>query len=268
MEAPACARVDAVFSRLSSSRGALGPLAAFAGGTLPSTLLSACAGALLPLLSSRAALPLRAACREAAAAVASHPWEDCETLIRGSVGAWRACFPRARAANVAQSFEGDEWRLTPVADADFVHLEGLWELNMSGCTDVTDAAFARLAGIRTLNMSHCTQEGITDAAFAHLRGIHTLNMGSCYQQGISDAAFAHLAGIHTLVMSLCSQDGITDAAFEHLRGIAILDVSGCSTRVTGRTFGCLGGRAYLVVSEDRTDLASAAIALGLSVISF
>ena len=88
--------MDALFARLSTSRGALGPLAAFAGGALPATVLSACAGALLPLLSTVDVLPLRATCKEAAAAIAQHPWEDTETVIRGRVRHWRACFPRAR----------------------------------------------------------------------------------------------------------------------------------------------------------------------------
>ena len=199
MEAPASARMDVMFSRLSASRGALGPLAAFAGGALPSTILSACAGALLPLLSSRAVLPLRAACKEAAAAVAQHPWEDSETVIHGRLGAWRACLPRARAANVAQAAQrgGEAGRAAPLLDADFVHLEGLRELNMKRCTGVTDAAFAHLRGIRTLDMSWCDQDAITDGAFAHLPGIHTLKMGACTQEGITDAAFEHLRGIST-----------------------------------------------------------------------
>ena len=59
--------------------------------------------ALLPLLSTRAVLPLRAACKEAAAAIARHPWEDSETVIKGRVRDWRACFPRARAANLTMN---------------------------------------------------------------------------------------------------------------------------------------------------------------------
>ena len=43
---------------------------------------------------------VRLVCRELQAAVAAHPWEDRETVILGSIGAWRACFPRARCANV------------------------------------------------------------------------------------------------------------------------------------------------------------------------
>ena len=49
----------AMFARLSASRGSQGPVCAFAGGALPTTLLSSCATALLPMLSSAAVLPLR-----------------------------------------------------------------------------------------------------------------------------------------------------------------------------------------------------------------
>ncbi len=92
-----------VFARISASRGAH-PVCAFAGGALPeggTTLLHICARVLLPLLDSAAVLPLRASCREAAAATAAHEWQDCATLVRGRVAAWRACFPRALAANLA-----------------------------------------------------------------------------------------------------------------------------------------------------------------------
>jgi len=149
-EPPASVRMDAMFARLSSSRGVLGPLAAFAGGALPATVLSACAGTLLPMLSTKDVLPLRATCREAAAAIAQHPWEDSETVIRGRVRDWRACFPRARAANLAACDADLEERLhvTPLTDADFVHLAGLRALSIAGRGELTDAAFAHLAGTR------------------------------------------------------------------------------------------------------------------------
>jgi hypothetical protein len=61
-----CSKADAaLFARLSSSRGALGPLGAFAGGVLPTTILNCCVGALLPMLSTSSVLPLRATCKEA-----------------------------------------------------------------------------------------------------------------------------------------------------------------------------------------------------------
>jgi hypothetical protein len=142
---------------------------------------------LLPLYTTAEACALRLVFREFLAAVSEQPWEDRGTPIKGSIAAWRVCFPRARCANIM--------RAAPVADADFVHLEGLQELCMQGCTTVTDAAFAHLRGIHTLCMSCCSQVGITDAAFVHLRGIHALDMSFCRQAGITSAAFAHLRGI-------------------------------------------------------------------------
>jgi hypothetical protein len=143
---------------------------------------------------------LRATSRTAREAVASHRWADADTPIRGSLSSWRSCFPRAVAANI------------------------------SGRRDLADAAFVHLEGLRTLDMNGCDQPSITDAAFVHLRGIHTLNMGGCSQRTITDAAFAHLRGIHTLSMHGCDQPGITDAAFVHLRGIHTLDIGGCDQR--------------------------------------
>ena len=47
---------------------------------------------------------------------------DAKTRIDGSLGAWRTCFPGARAASVV-----NRGNLT---DADFVHLAGVTTLNM------------------------------------------------------------------------------------------------------------------------------------------
>ena len=76
------------------------------------------------------------------------------TVIHGSIALWRACFPRARGANVLQY---EQWlnpngRRTPLVDADFVHFVGLRGLNMSRCTQVTDAAFEYLKGIQVLDI--------------------------------------------------------------------------------------------------------------------
>jgi hypothetical protein len=190
-----------------------------AGGGQETLLSEVGSQYLLPLFTTREACALRLVCREFLAAVTEQPWKDEETVIKGSIGAWRACFPRALSANVMQYSEPAEWRSTPVVDADFVHLEGLHFLDMRGCNSVTDAAFVHLRGIHALHMNNCHQDGITDAAFVHLRGIQFLSMGGCSQEGITDAAFANLRGIFSLSMSSCRQEGITDAAFAHLRGI-------------------------------------------------
>jgi hypothetical protein len=257
-----------------------------AGGGQESLLSEVGAQYLLPLFTTAEACALRLVCREFLAAVSEQPWEDTQTVIKGSIAAWRACFPRARFANVREWDPDDaaETRANPVVDADFVHFEGLRELCMAGCrgvsdaafvhlrdihrldisecSQVTDAAFAHLRGIHTLDMSFCSQAGITDAAFAHLHGIHTLCIGLCTQ--ITDAAFVHLRGIHTLSMLMCSQPGITDAAFVHLRGIYELDMSHCNQAgITGATFEHLRGINMLLMVLCRRNCVRAAHALGL-----
>ena len=159
------------------------------------TLLSEVGFVLLPLFTTRDACALRLVCREFLAAVTEQPWEDGMTVIKGSIATWRACFPRARCASVARfSFTGGELRTAPVVNADFVHFEGLQELNMFGCGDVTDAAFVHLRGIQSLEMSSCYR--VTDAALAHLAGIQRLGMYNC--SGITDAGFVHLHNIQLL----------------------------------------------------------------------
>ncbi len=211
------------------------PCIALAGGD-GRTLLAECPGALLQLFDTRQACELRLVCREFQAAVAAYPWEDRDTVILGSIAAWRACFPRARCANVCMMpRQGGVVRRMPVVDADFVHFAGLWELNISRCWAVTDAAFVHLRGIRVLNMSWC--RAVTDAAFVHLRGIRVLDMGGCNQPTITDAALAQLVGIQMLMFSCVT---ITDAAFIHLRGIRVLNV--CSSRqLTDAAFAHLQG---------------------------
>jgi hypothetical protein len=206
-------------------------LVPLAGGGQES-LLSEVGFVLLPLFTTRDACALRLVCREFLAAVSEHPWEDGQTAIKGSIAAWRACFPHARCANIAHhSFTGGEVRIAPVEDADFVHFEGLRELNMLGSEDVTDAAFVHLRDIHSLEMSFCF--GLTDAALPHLVGIQRLGVAGC---DITDAAFAHLRGIafvhlrgiRTLAMDQCTQATITGATFSSLAGIGFLGIDGCS----------------------------------------
>ena len=256
------------------------------------TLLSEVGFVLLPLFTTAEACALRLVCREFLAAVSEHPWEDRVTVIQGSIAAWRACFPRARCANVQQQVAGDEegarWRAVPVVDADFVHLEGLRELYMANCravtdaafvhlrgifaldmtecdqTAITDAAFAHLAGIQRLSIEFCEQATITDAAFAHLRGIQLLNMSHCFQ--ITDAAIVHLRGIHTLYMWYCDQPAITDAAFVHLRGIHTLVMDGCDqAAITGANFSSLKGISMLAMGNCSAAAIVTAQSLGLPV---
>jgi hypothetical protein len=198
-----------------------------AGGT-QETLLSEVGPVLLPFFTTRDACALRLVCREFLAAATEHPWEDRRTAIKGSIAAWRACFPRARCASVRRLLfvsvaPGAEVRKAPVYDADLVHFAGLRELNMAYCTNVSDAAFVHLRGINSLEMQGCYQ--LTDAAIAHLAGIQRLGMHYC--DSITDAAFVHLRGIQLLNIGYCRQ--LTDAAFVHLRGIKTLFMWDCKS---------------------------------------
>ena len=246
------------------------------------TLLAECTGALLQFFDMRQACVLRLVCREFQAAVAAYPWEDRATVILGSIGGWRACFPRARCANVRMWVPGGVGvvRHTPVVDADFVHFVGLWELNIARCRAVTDAAFVHLRGVRMLDMSYCSQPTIsdaglahlvgiqklsiwacdqptlTDAAFAPLRGIRVLNMSFCPE--FTDAAFAHLKGIHTLIMGRCHQPTITDTALAHLKGIKCLVLHNCSIPFTEVGLVHLRGITRLqMLGADDASIASA-----------
>jgi len=74
----------------------------------PDSVLSHCYGALLPMFTTKEATTLRQLCKEFKSTVADFPWEDEETVIKGSVAAWRACFSRARWANVRESLPSHE----------------------------------------------------------------------------------------------------------------------------------------------------------------
>ncbi len=262
------------------------PLAgADAAGNPTETLLSEVGLVLLRFFNTQEACTLRLVCREFVEAVRVQQWEDRDTVITGSVAAWRACFPRARCANVQKGgLKG--YRRNPLVNTDIAHFEGLRELNMADCCDVTDAAFVHLRGIHTLDMTGCDQRFITDAAFAHLagiqwlsifgcdqapltdaafvhlRGIQVLNMSCCYQ--LTDAAFVHLRGIHTLFMSYCRQPAISDAAFAHLAGIDTLVMDYCDQpTITGAGLAHLAGVRRLAMERCAPEVVAAALGLGL-----
>ena len=168
--------------------------------------------ALFPFFDTREACSLRGVCHELKQAVADFPWEDMDTVIRGGIAQWRACFPAARGVNVRMyDLHDGPVRGTAVVDGDFVHFVGLRALNMSWCSEVTDAAFVHLRGIERLNMDCCDQASITDAAFEHLKGIHSLVMPWCSQATITGAGLEHLKGISRLGMYECTDEAIAAA---------------------------------------------------------
>ena len=246
---------------------ATAPPLPFSSSTSAASLVSLAGDALLPFFTATEARTLRLLSRELRAAVAAFPWADTATVIRGDLARWRACFPRARVANVSGRRD--------LSDADFAHLAGLHTLDMSWCRSprLTDAALALAGpGLRVLNMRHCKQPSITGAAFAHLRSLHTLHMDGCTQlgdaalarlvapgdgsggslrvltmrsvKGVTDAGLQPLRALHTLDMQGCSQEGITDAAFAPLRATLVrLNISEC--RQATLTDGALAGLCCL-----------------------
>ena len=217
----------------------------FAGGEGTHSVLSVLAGAhsigqgIFSFLTMIDSNNVRPVCQEFRLAIMNFPWMDVESKIKGSVKAWRAAFPFARAVNVSNRKD--------IVDADFLHIRGgartrLHTVNMSKCRNVSDEAFIYLRKIHTLHMRECRQSSITSAAFLHLQGIHTLIMRGCHQRTITDTAFVHLCGIHTLDMRDCKQATITDAAFVYLQGIHTLDMGGCTqATITDAAFANLRG---------------------------
>ena len=194
------------------------------------------------MFTTMEATTLRQLCKEFKNTVAEFPWEDAKTLIRGSVASWRACFPRARWANVGQ-WDNTWGRSTPVVDADFVHFVGLRRLNMSHCKSVTDAAFVHLKGIHALDMGSCDQDTITDAALVHLKGIHSLSLWRCVQ--LNSAVFTYLKGVKRLNIGFCTQLSVTD---DSLVGIEWLNMLGHSVPQMSSAQDILG-RAVLKVGK-------------------
>ena len=146
---------------------------------------------LLSFFSTRDANSLRLTSRLLLEVVTNAAWNDKATLIIvGEVQKWRACFPRALAANYgygaprASVYEGSlDTGLR--SDDDFRYLREIQSLFMSWCSSITDNAFEYLHGIHTLDMTFCQQSTISDKAFKNLRGIHTLDMEGCVQTTIT-----------------------------------------------------------------------------------
>lgn len=182
-------------------------------GTLPINVLSAAGPSVCAFLTMGDATAFRAVCREARASVADQPWTDYGQIV-GSISAWRACFPRAKVANLT-------YRPKTITDADLAHLAGIHTLNIQGCSNVTDAGLAHLEGIKKLNVSHVPT--ITDVGLSYLAGIQTLDITWCPL--ITDNGIAHLKGIKCLTMQ--ENKNVTDECLVHLQGIHTLDASWC-----------------------------------------
>ena len=168
---------------------------ALAGGT-DATIVSIVGLVLLPHFTTKEACTLRLVCKDFVKATAEVKWHDLETVVKGDLRSWRACFPKATAANV------------------------------SGRKDLTDSDFEHLAGLRTLDMRCCTMSATSDTGIGHLAGIHTLDMRDCLPNPntISKACLAKLKsmGLQLLLCTpptyLCVAPGCTKWAQRHALG--------------------------------------------------
>ena len=176
----AAARVPAAFERIAESR----PAAAvrhFAGGALPTTILSCCSGALLPLLGMRYARSLRATCTEARGAVAALPWWDPTTPVPlARAAAWRACFPSAEAARLSPRDEPTAAALAPLA--------GLAELRVA-TNQQRAAASDALPGVR-LVLERPVSYAFFDIALRRVEGYFEprSHMTSCARGWVEELA--------------------------------------------------------------------------------
>jgi endogenous inhibitor of DNA gyrase (YacG/DUF329 family) len=215
-------------------------------GSATDTILSLVGVQLLRMFNTREACTLRLVCTEFVGAVCQQQWEDRTTPIRGSLRAWRACFPRARCANVSG-------RRKPLLDADFEHLAGLRMLNMAGSRSVTDAALAHLHGIHTLNLRNC--QGIKDAGIAHLGGVRVLDVTGCLR--LTGACFANLAGTERLKLGGQGAEAVSRA--RAIVGCTVMVDERMGSASAGRQCSTCGGRAQVGArGEDGRPYCSAA----------
>lgn len=205
--------------------------------------------------SDCAYLPLRVACKALCNHVTAHATGHASApfIIRraSSLATWRKCFPKATHAAVQQMMlKDDEVRYfsgvktlnltgAQITDRGLVHLDGVRELDITGCQRVTGAGFVHLRGIRkltahydnlifTLNGLAGVEEvafignwGLQDDALRDISGVKRLSLIGCCN--ITDAGLAHLAGVQDLDISECSK--ITGSGFVHIKGVKRLVVN-------------------------------------------
>ena len=93
-----------------------------------------------------------------------------------------------------------------VKDEDLVHLRGVANVCMWGCTGLTDAGFAHLAGVRVVRLHGCNNPRLTHCALQHIRGARVVIMTSCGQSSLNSmGACMALEGVEALDISSCSQ---------------------------------------------------------------
>jgi len=140
-------------------------------------------GVIAQFVGMRCAGPLRLACKQLRDVVAWVAWRSTEALRGSQLRPWRACFPRATAANVSSAKDENlEW------------VRGVTTLNLEGCNLITDEGLRHLGSVTTLDLSYCGL--ITDEGLRHLGSVTTLDLRGCDEITGAGRAYLEARGVN------------------------------------------------------------------------
>jgi hypothetical protein len=138
--------------------------------------------------STEEAVVLRLVSRLFLEAARDREWADTRTVVTGDIARWRACFPRAIAANLG----GPRWscdaglRGLPIPEHHFPCLSTLEWLSVRNQPSFTDTALLHLGGpLQFLDASGCT--ALTGLHMEHLAGAALVVMDGCRATAFSSA---------------------------------------------------------------------------------
>jgi len=145
-----------------------------------------------------------------AVAVASVPWADTTTRVRG-IALWRAALPAATSLKLATKAPLRRGRT-------FAALEGVTVLDTTYCGNVTDDVIARLPStLRALNVAECTQV-TPHASFTHLPALEWLDCSSTC--ALAEGVTRLPPSLRELHLRECKVPDTAD--FSHLRHLQVM----------------------------------------------
>jgi len=154
--------------------------------------------------------------------VSQFKWNDLVTLIEYDIKTWNEYFPNAIGVSIS--------RKVNIKNTDFVYLQKIKYLNISGSNSFTDFAFEYLSNVETLDISHCYN--ISNNAFKYLKKIKTLNMSYCRQKSITEEAFKYIyKTLKILYINDCYE--LNDTAIKYLGNLEILNIA-CIENLTNK----------------------------------
>ena len=184
-------------------------------GNEQGTVLDRACNALLPLFTTAEACALRLVSQDFLAAVRKFPWDDKKTVIKGSIGAWHACFPHARAANLSHSnvYEAPSPAGLRAAGIPLEHIHYLSELRhlyVRGNPSFTDEALLRLGG----SVQHLDIRGCMNLSGNHMErmaGAALVRMDFCRKAAFDAALAKGVKAVWTAAPGLCHICGLKRA---------------------------------------------------------